>query len=112
MADKLICISNDNTQNNLLCRLQLVVETFDTQGHEPTSQNWNSIKVLKLLRQRIRKRYNKILETRNDISICHKPNIFMLSDGWIANLIRTAYPVLSRKWLIFTLETNLFSVSA
>ena len=39
MADKLICISNDNTQNNLLCRLQLVVETFDTQGHEPTSQN-------------------------------------------------------------------------
>ena len=76
MADKLICISNDNTQNNLLCRLQLVVETFDTQGHESTSQNWNSIKVLKLLGQRIRKRYNKILKTSN--VICHKPNILIV----------------------------------
>ena len=28
MADKLMYILNDDTQNNPLCRLQLVVETF------------------------------------------------------------------------------------
>ena len=30
MTDKLMYIPNDNTQNYLFCRLQLVVETF---GH-------------------------------------------------------------------------------
>ena len=43
-----------------VCRLQLVVETLGTQLNETTNQN--SIKVSKLLSQRIRKDYNKTLE--------------------------------------------------
>ena len=35
MADKLMYISNDDTQNYTFCRLQLVVETFG----KPTNPN-------------------------------------------------------------------------
>ncbi len=42
MADKLMYIPNDDTQNHPFSRLQLVVETFG-QINEPTNQN--SIKV-------------------------------------------------------------------
>ena len=36
MADKLKYIPNDDTQNYHFCRLQLVVETRNTQLNEPT----------------------------------------------------------------------------
>ena len=39
MADKLKCISNEDTQNYLFCRLQKVVETFRHSTNEPTNQN-------------------------------------------------------------------------
>ena len=39
MADKVMYIPNDDTQNYPFCRLQLVVETLDTQLNEPTNQN-------------------------------------------------------------------------
>ena len=41
MADKLMCTSNDDTQNYPFCRLQLVVKTFghSTYDNEPTNQN-------------------------------------------------------------------------
>ena len=48
MADTLIYIPNDDTQNNLFCRLQLLVETFDTQLNEPTNQY--SMKVSKVVK--------------------------------------------------------------
>ena len=38
MADKLMYIPNDYTQNFPFCRLQLVVETFKTLN-KPTNQN-------------------------------------------------------------------------
>ena len=50
MADKLMYIPNDNTQNNPFCRLQEVVETFSLK---PTNQN--SIKVPKNVQTMIRK---------------------------------------------------------
>ena len=37
MADKLILIPNDDPQNDPLCRIQLVVETF---GHSTQWTNW------------------------------------------------------------------------
>ena len=46
MADKFIYISNDDTQNYLFCRLQLVVKTFGL--NKPTKQN--SIKVPKVFK--------------------------------------------------------------
>ena len=49
MADKLIYILNDDTQNNPFCRLQLV----DTQLNEPTNQN--SMKVPKVVEPTNRK---------------------------------------------------------
>ena len=46
MADKLMYISNDNTQNSLFCRLQSVqVLRLDTQLNELT--NHNSINIMK-----------------------------------------------------------------
>ena len=44
MADKLIYIPNDDTQNYPLCRLQFVVETLATQLNLPNK----SIKVTKI----------------------------------------------------------------
>ena len=41
-------ISNDDTQNYPLCRLQLVVERLETQLNEPTNQI--SIKVAKVIK--------------------------------------------------------------
>ena len=49
MADKLMHISNDDTQNYPFCRLHLVVESFDTQPNKPTNQH--SIKVPKVVEQ-------------------------------------------------------------
>ena len=57
MADKLMYIPNNDTRNYPFCGLQLMVETF---RH---STNQNSLKSPKLLIQRIRKSYNKTLET-------------------------------------------------
>ena len=64
MADKLMYIPNDVTQNYPFCRLQLVIDMF---GHLTI----NEIKILikiqlkspRLLSQRIRKRYYKTLVT-------------------------------------------------
>ena len=54
MADKLMYIPNDFTQNYPFFRLQMEVKKgFDTHLNEPINQ----------LRQRIRKRYHKILGT-------------------------------------------------
>ena len=39
MANKLLYIPNDVTQNIPLCRLQLVLKRLDTQLNEPTNQN-------------------------------------------------------------------------
>ena len=46
MADKLMYIPNDDTQNYHFGRLQSVVETFGTQLNEST--NHNSMKVPKV----------------------------------------------------------------
>ena len=46
MADKWMYIHYDDTQNYSFCRLQLEVETLDTQLNETTNQN--SIKVPKV----------------------------------------------------------------
>ena len=61
MADKLMYIPNDDTQNYTFRRLNLLVETFKTQLNEPTNQS--PLKSPKLLSQRIRKRYYKYLGT-------------------------------------------------
>ncbi len=57
MAEKLIYITNDDTQT--FCRLQLVVEHLNTQLNEHEQTNKNSIEFPKMLCQRIRKRYYK-----------------------------------------------------
>ena len=51
--NKLMYNSNDDTQNNPFCRLQLVVEKF---GHSGSNQP-NSIKVSKIIKPRKRKRF-------------------------------------------------------
>ena len=38
MADKLIYILNDDTQNYPFCKLKLVVETLDTQLNKTTKK--------------------------------------------------------------------------
>ena len=43
MAEKLMHIPNDDTQNYFFCRLKFVVETSEHQLHKPTNQN--SVKV-------------------------------------------------------------------
>ena len=55
MADNLMYISNDDTQNFPFCRLQLEVETFGHSINESTNQN--SIQVSKLLGQQIKQHY-------------------------------------------------------
>ena len=47
MDDKLVYIPNDDTQNYPLNRMQLMVESLDTQLKE--SNNQNSIKVPKVV---------------------------------------------------------------
>ena len=47
-----------SSQNSLLCRLQLVVETFGHSSQQPIKIQWKSPK---LLSQRIRKRHYKTL---------------------------------------------------
>ncbi len=51
MADKLMYIPNDDTQNYPFSRLKLVVETLWHSTNGPTNQN--SLKFPKLLNQRI-----------------------------------------------------------
>ena len=63
MADKFMYIPNDATQNYPFIRLQLEVETLDTQPNELTNQN--SIKFPKVF-----KRYYKTLGT----SVKKQPN--------------------------------------
>ena len=48
MADKLMYIPNNDTQNYPFCRLQLVVKTFGNTIKEPT--NKNSKKVPKVIK--------------------------------------------------------------
>ena len=60
MADKLMYIPNDDTQNKPFCRLKIVVETFEHSTYNaPTNQNLP--KSTKLLSQPIRKLYLKTL---------------------------------------------------
>ena len=59
MADKLMYMPNDVTQNYLFCKFQLVIETFDTQHFELTNQN---SKVLKVGKPTYMKCYHKTLE--------------------------------------------------
>ena len=62
MADKILYIPNDDTQNEPVFRLQLVFETcLPTELNEPTNQN--QLKNPRLLSQRIRKLYYKTLGT-------------------------------------------------
>ena len=58
MTDKLMYIPNYDTQNYPFCRLQLVGEIFSLLHNEPIQEM-----SLKLLKQRIRKPYNKTLGT-------------------------------------------------
>ena len=37
MADKLMYIPNDDTENYFFFALQLIIKTFDTQTNEPTN---------------------------------------------------------------------------
>ena len=87
MADKLMYIANDDTQNYPLCRLQLVVETFGHSDKEPTNQNL--IKVPRLLGKQIRKRYNKTLETRVIDSLMSTPSQY---SNTISCTVKTSYP--------------------
>ena len=49
MADKLMYISNDATQNYSFWRLKLVLKRFDTELNEPTNQYLIKVsKVVKL----------------------------------------------------------------
>ena len=59
MADQLMYIPNDDTQNFSFCRLKLVVETFETHHNEPANQN---SRIFLKLSRRIRKRYYKTLK--------------------------------------------------
>ena len=52
MADKLMLIPNDDTQNYAFCRSQLIIEMF-RQLNEETNQSFE--KSLKLFSQKIRK---------------------------------------------------------
>ena len=62
MANKLMYIPNDNTQNYTFCRLQKVVETFGYSSFKPTNQN--SVKVPKVPKWIwIRKPYYKKFRT-------------------------------------------------
>ena len=61
MDDKLIYIPNNDTQNYLFCRLQLMVEMFEHWTNEQTNQN--SLESPKLFSKRIRKCYCKTLGT-------------------------------------------------
>ena len=67
MADKLMYIPNYDTQNYLLCKLQLVVETFGN------SIKW-TLKSQRLLSQRIINRYFNTLGTNK------QPNAHSLSE--------------------------------
>ena len=60
MADLLMYIPNEDTQNYPFCRLQLVIKTVElnTQLYEPKNQNL--IKVPKFSSQRRRNRYYKV----------------------------------------------------
>ena len=58
MADKMLYIPNDDKQNAPFCRLQLIVQTFGHSINKPANQN--SIKIPKLLGQRIRKHYKTL----------------------------------------------------
>ena len=53
MADKLMYIPKDETQNYPFCRSQLVVQTFGSLSWKPT--NRNLIKVPKVVKQQIKK---------------------------------------------------------
>ena len=62
MADKILYIPNDDTQNEPAFRLQLVFETcLPTELNKPTNQT--QLKNPRLLSQRIRKLYYKTLGT-------------------------------------------------
>ena len=58
MAEKLMYITNDDTQTSPFYSVRLVVETFEHLTYESTNQNSQ-----KLLSQQIRKRYYKTLGT-------------------------------------------------
>ncbi len=61
MADKLMYITNDDTQNYNFRKKNLQLKRLNTKLNESTNQT--SLKSLKLLSQRIGKRYYKTLET-------------------------------------------------
>ena len=69
MADKLMYIFNDNTQNYPFCRLQLLVKRLDTQLNEPTNQNSTDV----------RKRYYITLETSIINSLMSAPSLQIYS---------------------------------
>ena len=66
MADKLMYIPNDDAQNYPLCKLQFTVETFEHKIEKSP----------KLLSQRMRKRYYKVLGA----SVKKHPNVSFLPD--------------------------------
>ena len=52
MADKYLYIPLDDTQNYPFCRLQLVVESLETQLNRPTNQNSLKFSKFKPIRKR------------------------------------------------------------
>ena len=71
MANRLIYIPNDYTQNYFFCRLQLVVETFGHSTYEPTNQN--SMKVPKVVETTNKITLLKTLDTRVKRAQCPFP---------------------------------------
>ena len=61
MADKVLYIPNNYTQNYSYCRLQFMVKHLDTQLNQPTNQNL--IKVPKVVKQMNKDCYYNTLGT-------------------------------------------------
>ena len=61
MADELMYISNSDTKNYSICRIELVVETFEHSAYLTNQSKFT--KSPNLLSQGIRKRYYKTLGT-------------------------------------------------
>ena len=78
MFDKLLYISNDDTQQYPFCRLKLVVETM-THSKVDKPKNQNSVKVSKVVKPTNKKHYCITLRTRmiNKQPIMHSLSLLL-----------------------------------
>ena len=122
MAEKLLHIPNDETQNYTFCRSKLVVETFETLLNELTNQN--SLKSPKLLGQRTRKRYCPLSLWNNDrgpVAIISpqvqyiKHNLQIESfnvkdDVWVWEFYITRNRDTDFNWILFSFKKSIFKI--